>query len=449
MLNLKSRTLKFSVSGLRGLYPEDINPSNIPALAVSLHKSIKKGPIAIARDNRPTGFAISKLIEGVLLAAGREVYDLGVVPTPTIKSFINEKNLPGGIMISASHNPIEYNGFKFIGKDGFFFNEQENARLKSNLETLKLSDWGNKKTALQKSEYAESHAMENHINSAIKAVWGKAPSLKNLKVAIDPVGGCACGIIPALLNRLGVKFVSIHANVSSIFPRNPEPLPFALKDLGRLVVEEKCDIGFAYDPDADRLALVGPDGKPLGEELTLPLVLLKALPQKKGDIVVNLSSSWLNDFAASRFNRKTIRSAVGEANVVKKMLQKKAGFGGEGNGGVIDPAVSSFGRDSVSGTAYILSLLSENKNIYESINGFPKLKMKKTVIQTSNLNSLYDKLKKSLPDFKEDTTDGLRLSHKSGLPWVHLRPSNTEPVVRLIAEASTEADLKKIFTIFK
>ncbi|MDH5717407.1 MAG: phosphoglucosamine mutase [Spirochaetia bacterium] len=450
MINYKSETLKFSVSGLRGLYPEDINPSNIPAIVLSWHKTLPKGPIAIARDSRPTGPAISRLAEGVLLSAGREIYDLGVVPTPTIKAFINKKNLAGGLMISASHNPMTYNAFKFIGKNGFFFNQAQNEIFKKNIDSKQKLNWGDMKTARQNIISAEKEAIEKHIESVLETtkLYQYFNSLKNIRVAIDPVGGCACNIVPILLKTAGVQYFSVHGKIVPNFPRNPEPVPNALKALGSLVVEKNCHIGFAFDPDADRLALVGPDGKPLGEEMTLPLSLLKALPERNGDIVINLSTSWYNNFVAANYNKKTIRSAVGEANVVKKMVQKKAAFGGEGNGGVIDPKVPSFGRDSLTGVAYILSLLAEENNIYQITKTFPALKMKKLTLKADKktLTNLSNKLIKNFKNFKINKEDGLHLSGKNGLPWIHLRPSNTEPIARLIVEAETEKELNSILS---
>lgn len=441
ILNLKSPSLKFSISGLRGIYPIDINPGNLPILANALNHSLPKGPLALARDNRPTGKAIEQIVAGTLNACGRDVHQLGLIPTPTIKAYINRNELPGGIMISASHNPVEYTAFKLIGKQGFFFNQSQNQKF-HNMLSLE-QNWGsfNKQgKTLQNAELAIS----NHIEEAIAKL--ELRPVKNLRIAIDCVGAAATVIAERFLRRLSVQVFSVHNTETDFFPRPPEPVPSSLKKLSQLVVANQCHLGFAFDPDADRLALVNAQGKPVGEELTLPLCAMAAFKVRQGDIVVNLSTSFLNQRAADLFGRKLHRAKVGEANVVDLMIRKKAAFGGEGNGGVIDPQLFSFGRDSIAGMGWILKLLNEKPDLDSHIQKLGTTSMIKTSLKAvgQNLPQIFNKVKKEFPEFKVNEKDGLHLSQKAGLPWIHLRGSNTEPIIRLIVESYRDSTSRSI-----
>ena len=450
MLNLKSKTLKFSISGLRGYFPEDINPENIPKIVYAYHKTLPKGAIAVASDNRPTRDVMREITIGTLLALGRDVYSIGIVPTPSIKAFVKDNKLAGGLMISASHNPVRYNAFKFIKKDGYFFAEKENKKWLENLNTS--AEWNLHSKQGKLFENKNQDAFDNHINQVLKNIPIDLVKLKKkkLKVAIDTVAACATYIIPELLTKLGVDFTSIYTEVESHFPRQAEPTPVALKKLKEFVVKENCDIGFAFDPDADRLAIVDNTGEAIGEEYTLPLSMLKALDYRSGSIVVNLSSSYLNQWVAEKFSRKFFKSKVGEANVLEKMMKIKAGFGGEGNGGVIDPKISSLGRDSLSGVVWILFLLStEEKPLNEIIKTMPTLFMKKTKIENlsqKQLKAFYSKLEKEFKGWNFNHDDGLFISDKKGIPWIHLRPSNTEPIVRLMVEAESKKELNALIS---
>ncbi|MES0490792.1 MAG: phosphoglucosamine mutase [Leptospirales bacterium] len=446
-LNLNSPTLKFSVSGLRGVYPDDINPENATAIIAAFEATIGKGGIAIARDNRPTGAALEDIVSGSLAALGRNVYKCGIIPTPTLKAFINKEKLAGGIMISASHNPIQYNAFKFIKKQGYFFEKTENDKFIAALK--KGSSWGSyqKQGSLYQSKETSSAL---HIESILSNM-PKVQSPKKIKVAIDTLGACATDIVPMFLDKMNIPWVSLFPKILPGFPRGPEPVPSALKKLGKFVTENRCDIGFAFDPDADRLALVNANGQPLGEELTLPLAMSQALLTQKGNVVVNLSTSYYNNIVAESLGSKVIRSEVGEANVVSTMIKSKAIFGGEGNGGVIDPQIPSFGRDSLSGIAWILQILRSGLSIDNIISNWPRLHMKKMAVPgDKKMYKLYaQKLKKELKGWHLDVRDGFHFSAPGGLPWIHLRPSNTEPVIRIIAESDKPTDIQKLFSFFK
>ena len=364
MLNLKSETLKFSISGMRGYVPEDLNAANIPLILSAFARSLPRGGIAVARDTRVSGPGIYHLALGSLAAMGRTVHDLGIVPTPTIKAYIHEHNLSGGLMISASHNPEHYNAFKFIAAKGLFFSERQNSLLQSYLKNP--GGWAayNKQGIIKEDEQDDANHL--HIQSILKQI-PVSKKKKTLKVAIDPVAACGSLIIRQLLDSMNIQYVSIHADFATRFPRKPEPVASSLAKLKHLVISEKCDAGFAVDPDADRLALVDNTGRAIGEELTLPLVLSQALNHYPGPVVVNLSTSWLNRYIAEQFNRKLYLSKVGEANVVAEMQKRKAVIGGEGNGGVIDLHIPSLGRDSLTGISWILHLLQSDKRPLDQV----------------------------------------------------------------------------------
>ncbi|MDH4198946.1 MAG: phosphoglucosamine mutase [Spirochaetia bacterium] len=447
-VNLNSTTLKLSVSGMRGLFPDDINAANIPLIMHAFNQSVKPGTIAVARDNRPTGEAVEKIVTGVLQSLGRNVHSLGIVPTPTIKAYVQHHKLSGGIMISASHNPVQYTAFKFMKQEGFFFTAKENDILMENLKKNPESgQWGIYK---KQGNLIDAHdaSVALHINYVLDRIFpgNKIPS-GNLKVAIDTLGACATEAAPALLSRMGIKFYSLFPEIQYSFPRPPEPVPSSLGKLSKFVVENKCDIGFAFDPDADRLAIIAPDGKAIGEELTLPIAMKEALFRKKGSVVVNLSSSLYNEYTASLYSCKVFRSKVGEANVVDLMKRKKAVFGGEGNGGVIDPVIPSFGRDSISAMGWILSLMLRTKlSLPAILEDFPEYFMRKEAItgNSKDIIKIANQIQNKYPKWKIDKSDGYHFisPHQEG--WIHVRSSNTEPIIRILAEANSKRLLAEL-----
>lgn len=439
-MKFDSATLKFSISGLRGVYPNDISPDKWVEYVRAFSATLPAGGIALARDARATGPALVKIAAGVLTLLGREVHDLGLVPTPTIKAYVKTKKLAGGLMVSASHNPAEYNALKFIGKDGFFFNAAANERFSAALDELPF--WGDYK---KQGRILDAHQAAIHLHTAsiLKAV--KKPK-RRLKVVIDPVGSCGGEIALYLLQKLGVKCEAIHLAEVNEFPRPPEPTADALGKLSAAVKKHKADIGFAFDPDADRLSLVDEKGRAIGEEYTLPLAILSAA-KPGGTIVANLSTSMLTESAAKIKKCKFIRSAVGEANVVSEMLRLRSTLGGEGNGGVIDARVPSFGRDALTGVAYIVALVASAKKPLsywvESLPRFTMIKLARKGVSPEGLAAASEDAKRLIQGAVVDTRDGIHISGKfnDSPVWIHLRSSNTEPVVRLIAEAQDKKTL--------
>lgn len=445
-MKFASDSLKFSISGLRGVYPSDISPEKWVEYVRAFAASLPAGPVAIARDARATGPGLSRIAAGTLTLLGRDVFDLGLVPTPTIKAFVNARKLAGGLMVSASHNPAEYNALKFIKKDGMFFDSDDNNRFSAALESG--ATWG---TPLVQGTVTDAHAaaIQLHVQSILKIV---ARPGRKLKVVIDPVGSCGAEVAAELLKKYGVKFSAIHFDETPKFPRPPEPTAGALKKLSAAVKKHKADIGFAFDPDADRLSLVDEKGRAIGEEYTLPLAILAAA-KPNGTIVANLSTSMLAESAARLKKCKFIRSAVGEANVVAEMLRQKSVLGGEGNGGVIDARVPSFGRDALAGMAHIIQLVASGKKPLSSwVAALPEFCMVKEVrkgVSGDALTAAANRAKEFILDAKLDTRDGIHLSGKSPHDgkspiWLHLRASNTEPVVRIIAEAADKAQVRAL-----
>ncbi len=434
--------LMISISGVRGKIQSGFGLPEALLFSQSFATMMESKTVVIGRDSRPSGPYFEHLLSSALLSAGSNILTLGLVPTPTTKAVVKLAKANGGIMISASHNPMEWNAFKFISKGGFFFNAKENETLLQILNSSKFIP-----PQIHPKGYIESG--EDYIDLHIKSVISRInlPKIKKKKytVFVDAVGGAGSFVIPKLLRELGCRVIEHNCSPDGTFPRPPEPTPKALVSSEKAFKKSKADIGFALDPDADRLVLFSPKRGAISEELTLPLSLRSVLrTAKKGSkVVVNLSSSFLNEHVAHLYHSKVIRSKVGEANVVEEMIQSKAIFGGEGNGGVIDPNIPSFGRDTLAGIAHILNVMAEeNKSIDDFITELPPIHMEKQsfpLSQGMSLSSLYEKIQAGFPKAEVSTKDGLWLFE--GDLWVHIRPSNTEPIFRVIAEARSASDL--------
>ncbi|MCX7633005.1 MAG: phosphoglucosamine mutase [Turneriella sp.] len=437
-----SPTLKLSISGLRGVYPDDISPDKWVDYVRAFAAVVPEGAVAIARDARATSPALLQIAAGVLSLLGRTVHNLGLVPTPTIKAYVRQKKLAGGLMVSASHNPEQYNALKFTKRGGLFFHEQDNARFLAALQ--KKQGW---KTHRRPGAVLEANqeAIANHLAAILRVV---PKPRRQLKVVIDPVGSCATTIAQRLLQEMGVQVHAIHAEETPRFPRPPEPVAAALAKLCRAVRRYHADAGFAFDPDADRLSLVDERGQALGEEYTLPLAILAVQP--RGTVVTNLSTSMLCEVAAARCRCQLLRTPVGEAHVVCEMQRRRAMLGGEGNGGVIDSRVPSFGRDALVGMAHIVHLLgSSEKTLSQHAAELPQFAMiKKTFhgVSPDRMEQAIAQLCQQFPDVQHDRRDGyyLRAMSADNPWWLHLRVSNTEPVVRAIAEAKDQQFAKKL-----
>ncbi len=416
--------LFFTISGVRGIYGKDFDES----LSFTLGKAFstyKHGKIGVCRDTRRSGkILLQKLKEG-LLSAGCDVVDFDIAPTPTLLLNVRELKLAGGVVVTASHNPEEWNGFKFVSEKGLFLSKKEID------EFYKIYESKNYKEGKGKEE-KDGKAIERHINKIFEKIDVERIKEKGFKVGIDCCNGATSYALKYLLEKLNCEIYSINCELTGEFTRSPEPVPSALKDLCEIVKNKKLDVGFATDPDGDRLSIVDDKGRAIGEEYTFPLCGLNVI--KEGDkIVTNLSTSRLIEVIADKIGAKVYRTAVGEANVVSRMLEVGAKYGGEGNGGVIYPEIN-FTRDSLTGVALILDLLTkEDRKLSEIVDELPKYYMMKEKIRWDKEIPV-DEILEDFPDADINLEDGLWLGFEEG--FLHVRKSNTEPVVRIICETS-------------
>jgi len=428
-----------SISGIRGIVNQTLN-KNIVNTYSNIFTSLQPaGDILLARDSRPHGKELYNSIADTLTSMGRNVIDCGIIPTPTAQFIIKDKKLSGGIVVTASHNPIEWNGLKFLDSDGCFLNADKMKKLLSGTP---------KEGTIDKGKVIESkNSYQNHIDNILNLNCIDIDKIKSkkFKVVVDTVNGAAYKALPELLNELNCNVIKIYCNNDGTFPRGTEPIPSHLEDLSKTVIEHKADIGFATDPDADRLAIVDNHGEPIGEESTLVLALESYLKyyQDSQKVVTNLSTSMAVDVIAHQYNSTVERSSVGEINVVEKMKELESTIGGEGNGGVILEE-SHLGRDSLVASALILNHLAQSDipfdKILESIPRFTMIKDKITLQHDADFNHIKSLFKNDDVSFIEG--DGLKVIWKD--KWVHIRKSNTEPIIRIISEANTYENAKNL-----
>jgi phosphomannomutase len=377
-----------------------------------------------------------------LQSVGATVIDVGLAPTPTIQLAVEHHHAAGGLAITASHNPIEWNALKFVGPSGLFLDPAESAAMRKVAEgEIARATW-DKIGGLE----TDSEAIERHIGAVLglKMVDVALIRSRKFKVALDCVRGAGGAILPALLDRLGCTVTAINLETDGRFPRAPEPVAANLGELEALVKKTGADVGFATDPDVDRLALVSDAGRAIGEDWTLALAARLVLRARKGPLVVNLSTSRIMDDVAHAAGATVVRAPVGEVNVAVKMRQEHAAIGGEGNGGVILTELH-LGRDAPVAVALILQLLAEDKQpLSKIVGGYPTYSIVKDKLDRPKapLDAVYAALRTAFKDAEADTQDGLRLSWSDR--WVHIRPSGTEPIVRVIAEAPTLEAAQKL-----
>jgi phosphomannomutase len=429
-------SLKASISGIRGIVGESLTPDVIVKYVSAYSQMMPAGPILLGRDSRPSGDVLCNFVAYLLNCLGREVIEIGIVPTPTVLFCVKEKGYAGGIVITASHNPIEWNALKLVNSKGKFLSPAEFAKLSELVEQGKFdyAVWDK----LGKSEKMHDMALL-HLEKVLNFVDVEKIKAKNFKVVIDTVNGAGGPIGAKLLRTLGCEVIEINTETTGYFAHPPEPTPVNLTQLSEKMKECSADVGFALDPDADRLVLAGSDGEILSEEYTLALCADHYLSSKeKTDLVINLSSSRLCDDVAAKHGVKVLRVPTGEIHVTESLEQTGAKLGGEGNGGVILPQINKC-RDTLVGMALILEYLANNgKKIEDCAKeignySFIKTKFQVTDIDLTKTEAL---LKEKFPDGKLNNSDGLRLDFDDS--WVLIRKSNTEPIVRVFAEAKSE-----------
>lgn len=429
-----------SVSGVRGRVGEALTPEVVARFAAGFGAwatgLAQTRAIVVGRDSRVSGPMFHRAVVSALQSVGCDIIDVGLTTTPTCQLAVEHHHAAGGLMISASHNPVEWNALKFIGPSGAFLEAHEGAEMRRRVEgQIPRASW-DKLGALTE----DRDAIERHIQRVLAIPFLDVPGIRRrrFKVALDCVRGAGGKIIPSLLDRLGCAVTAIHLEPDGRFPHPPEPVAENLHDLERLVLESGAEVGMAVDPDVDRLALVSEKGAAVGEDYTLALASRVVLRHRKGPVVANLSTSLILDDVVGEAGSRVIRAPVGEVNVAVRMRAERAPVGGEGNGGVILPEVH-LGRDAPVGVALILQLLLEDdKPLSAIVSRFPRYSIVKDKMDRPNvsLDAVYNALRKEFADAAVDTQDGLRLSWPDS--WVHIRPSGTEPIVRVIAEARTE-----------
>jgi len=443
-----------SASGLRGIVKDDLNSKIIDRYIASfllIHKYDSAiTACAVGRDGRQSGKEISQWVIDSLTKYGVSVVNCDLATTPTMQLLIEkEQFLLGGIVITASHNPSEYNGLKFLQRDGTFLSPDQCNNLFRSVDTQNTHSINQLLTVGGRPHHrigivVDHSADEEHINKVLSAQCIESDKInsKKFKVVIDAVNGGASDILPKLCKDLGCDVTMINCNGDGNFTRIPEPLTPNLKDLENKVIEVDADIGFATDPDGDRLSIVSNEGKAIGEEYTLVLAFKNFIKYKESMIVTNLSTSKMIDSISSG----SIRTKIGEAHVVEKMKELNIPIGGEGNGGVILNEVH-LGRDSLVAAAMVLNLLSEeNKSINEIIADIPQyVFIKDQMTMNDEIRHFldYPKQLEDLFDFDElNTDDGIKLIWPE--KWIHIRKSNTEPIIRIFAEAKTENEVNSL-----
>ncbi len=432
--------LMVSVSGVRGRVGEALTPEVMATYAAAFGAWATRQhpgrPVIVGRDSRVSGEMFTRIVHGALESVGCHVIDIGMVPTPTVQMEVEHHHAAGGLAITASHNPIEWNALKFIGSSGLFLSADEGAQMRALLETgIPRATWDK----LGRVEF-DTHAIARHLDAVLALPFLDVAAIraKQFHVALDCCHGAGSRIMPQLLERLGCTVSAIGMDADGKFPRPPEPVAENLGDLSALVREAGAVIGLATDPDVDRLALVDETGRPIGEDYTLAFAVRAVLPSRPGSVVTNLSTSKVVQDAAQDGGARFQFAPVGEVNVALAMRDAGSTIGGEGNGGVILPELH-LGRDAPVAVALVLHLLATSgKTVSALVAAHPKYVIVKDKLDRPDapLTAVYQALRERFPDATADTQDGLRLDWPDR--WVHLRPSGTEPIVRVIAEGPTE-----------
>jgi phosphomannomutase len=449
-----------SVSGVRGLVGADLTPELVARYAAAfgaLAGGAGRPPVVVVgRDARTSGVMFAAAVQAGLQSVGVDVIDCGLVPTPTVQLAVEHHRAAGGIVITASHNPIEWNALKFIGPDGIFLDAARAARLRelAGRDVLPRAEW-NEIGGLS----FDPRAVERHIDGVVGLSCLNVDRIRRRRftVALDCARGAGGTIMPTLLEALGCRVIGMHVETDGRFPRPPEPVPEHLGELCAMVRSSGADVGMAVDPDVDRLALVDEQGAPIGEDYTLAFAVRAVLgaraevegrssprPPGRPTVVCNLSTSLVVEDAARDCGATVLRTPVGEANVARAMAETGAAIGGEGNGGVMLSALH-LGRDAPVAAALMLELLARSRvPVSDLVAGSPRYVIVKSKVRRgADLNRAYAAIEARLANGATvDTSDGMRLAWTDR--WLHVRPSGTEPIVRLIAEAPTEVQAREL-----
>jgi phosphomannomutase len=459
-------TLMVGVSGIRGIVGKDLTEEIVAryAKAFGAWAAARSPVVVVGRDARESGPVFERAVIDGLLSVGCDVVQVGLVPTPTVQLAVEHHHAGGGIAITASHNPIEWNALKFIGSDGIFLDEADGQRVQALVADppgSEMRDAGCVTT--------DADAVERHLDAVLKlpAVDVEAIRKRGFRVALDAVRGAGGPVMRALLERLGCRVTGTNLETDGRFPHAPEPIPENLGDLSELVRRSNADVGIAVDPDVDRLAIVDEQGVPIGEDYTLAFAVRAVVGRLEGwnvgrgrrgpsnlptfqpsIVVCNLSTSLVVEDAARECGAEVVRTPVGEVHVARAILRRGAVIGGEGNGGVMYPALHA-GRDAPVAAALLLTLLARDGNrVSDLVASAPRYVIVKAKLERGarkaerGMDGVYAALRAQFPAARADTQDGLRLAWPDR--WLHVRPSNTEPIIRLIAEAPTRAAAEQL-----
>ena len=434
--------LIISVSGVRGIIGDGLDGKTADRLGRAYADILgKAGKIVLARDSRPSGGELSKSVSNALSEMGFDVIELGIVTTPGAALMTTKLKADGAVVITASHNPGQWNGLKFLGPEGLGVSAEDMAKIAE-----KFRDKGFRPgKAEKKGEICRDDSTHQiHVGEVLGRADVEAVKRKKYRVVLDSINGAGGAGGKLLLEKLGCKVIHINGQANGEFAHSPEPIAENLTGLCEAVIENKADVGFAQDPDADRLAIVDEQGVFIGEEYTLALAVMGVLAREKGPVATNLSTSRMVDDLAGRAGVEVFRTPVGEAHVARAMKKYNCVIGGEGNGGVIDPEVVTV-RDSFSGMSLVLQLMTRSgKTISQLVGDIPAYCMLKTkfTCEPGRAKKILETVAERFADEKLNRSDGVRVDWPEG--WVHVRSSNTEPIMRVFAEAGDESTARQL-----
>jgi phosphoglucosamine mutase len=437
------KPLKIGITGVRGIVGETFTPEVAVGFAQAFVTYLDGGRILICRDTRPSGPMVRSAVVAGLLAAGGEVIDLGICPTPTLQSAVPWLNADGGIAVTAGHNPSPWNALKFVRGDGLYLNPQQAEEL---LDTFHQGEfaraqWDNIRPAIQ-----DEDAIEHHLESLARVFNVESIKHRRLKVAVDCCNGACSLLVPRWLTKLGCEVLAINDNPQDVFPHRPEPTPETMAQLSALVKAGHADIGFAHDADGERLGIVTELGEPLSEELTLALAARVRLEQSPGAIVTNVSTTSAIEQIAERYGGRVLRTQVGQTYISEAMLEHNAILGGEGSGGVTVPEVH-LTHDSAAAVGLILEGLARfGGPVSEIVQQLPRLYMLKynLAVEPNRLYSVLQDLRVAIEreQLTHNLTDGIKVDLPEG--WIHVRASNTESIIRVIVEAENMTNARRL-----
>jgi phosphomannomutase len=426
---------------VRGVVGESLTPGLLVRFAQAFGTYTGPGAVVIGRDTRTSGEMVRKAVVAGLLSSGCRVIDLDICPVPTVQLLVRQRRARGGIAITASHNPAEWNALKFINSDGLFLADAQARQL---LDIYHQGEYRKVPGGEMRGVELSTGALDLHIKAIVDSLGPLPKGGRRLRVAVDSCNGAGSIVAPRLLEVLGADVIPINVIPDGLFPRGAEPVPENLGALSAAVQEHSCDIGFAQDMDADRLAIVSERGEAIGEEYTLVLATRYVLNRERGPVVANLSTTTALDSVAQSFGCPIYRSKIGEANVAEEMLRRGAVIGGEGNGGVMYPRIN-FARDSLVGMALVLHLLAETGGTVSALVAeLPRSYVikEKMACRSDRIRAVLKMVRDEYAEWPMDLRDGVKVITPGG--WFLVRGSNTEPIIRIVAEAGSEEEAGRI-----